>query len=117
MIFISHDLAVVRHLSHRIAVMYLGKVVELGPAADVLERPLHPYTQALVSAARLGEAQTKRILLAGDPPSPVNPPSGCAFHPRCRHAIAECSRTTPQLEEFGPGRDAACIRVREINAA
>jgi len=117
MIFISHDLAVVRHLSHRIAVMYLGKVVELGPAADVLERPLHPYTQALVSAARLGDARTKRILLAGDPPSPVNPPSGCSFHPRCRHAIAQCSRTTPQLEEFGPGREAACIRVREINAA
>jgi oligopeptide/dipeptide ABC transporter ATP-binding protein len=116
MIFISHDLSVVRHLSHRIAVMYLGKVVELGPADDVLERPLHPYTQALVSAARLGEAHEKRILLAGDPPSPVDPPSGCAFHPRCRHAIAECSAAVPQLETFGSAQ-AACIRVREIRAA
>ena len=117
MIFISHDLAVVRHLSHRIAVMYLGKIVELGPAADVLEAPLHPYTQALVSAARLGGAQENRILLAGDPPSPVNPPAGCSFHPRCRHAIAECSRVVPQLETFAAGHQAACIRVRDIRAA
>src|SRR6185295_19756416 len=110
MIFISHDLAVVRHLSHRIAVMYLGKIVELGPAADVLEAPLHPYTQALVSAARLGDAQENRILLAGDPPSPVNPPAGCSFHPRCAYAIPECSRTQPRLEAFRPGHEAACLR-------
>ena len=124
MIFISHDLAVVRHLSHRIAVMYLGKIVELGPAAEVLEHPLHPYTRALVNAARLGKparAATripaqKRILLAGDPPSPVNPPSGCAFHPRCAHAVAECGRVVPRLEALRPGHEAACIRVKVINA-
>ena len=114
MIFISHDLAVVRHLSHRIAVMYLGKIVELGPASDVLERPLHPYTRALVSAARLGEAREKRILLAGDPPSPVNPPPGCSFHPRCRYAIDECAKGIPALDAVQQGRQVACIRVREI---
>jgi oligopeptide transport system ATP-binding protein len=117
MIFISHDLAVVRHLSHRIAVMYLGKIVELGPSDDVLERPLHPYTRALVSAARLGETHGKRILLAGDPPSPLNPPSGCSFHPRCSYAVPDCSRIVPPLEAFRAGHDAACIRVREINVA
>ncbi len=117
MIFISHDLAVVRHLSHRIAVMYLGKIVELGPAGDVLERPLHPYTQALVSAARIGDQKSERILLAGDPPSPVDPPAGCSFHPRCRYAIPECSRAVPPLERFRAGHEAACIRVAEINAA
>ncbi|MGH8675288.1 MAG: ABC transporter ATP-binding protein [Burkholderiales bacterium] len=114
MIFISHDLAVVRHLSHRIAVMYLGKIVELGPAAELLQRPLHPYTRALVSAARLGQARGKRILLAGDPPSPVNPPPGCAFHPRCSYAIPECSKVVPPLEAFRAGHEAACIRVRQI---
>jgi len=120
MVFISHDLAVVRHLSHRIAVMYLGRIVELGPSAEVLERPLHPYTRALVSAAQLGDpdrkAARKRVLLAGDPPSPVNPPAGCAFHPRCAYAIEECSRIAPQFEAFRPGHEAACIRVRQINA-
>jgi oligopeptide transport system ATP-binding protein len=114
MIFISHDLAVVRHLSHRIAVMYLGKVVELGPAVDVLERPLHPYTRALVSAARLGEAHEKRVLLAGDPPSPVNPPPGCSFHPRCAYAISDCRLVEPPLEMFRQGHQAACIRLRDL---
>ena len=115
MIFISHDLAVVRHLSHRIAVMYLGKIVELGPAADVLEHPLHPYAQALVSAARLGDGQGKRILLAGDPPSPVNPPSGCPFHPRCPYAIAACKEQAPRLEIFRDVHEASCLRMHEIN--
>ena len=115
MIFISHDLSVVRHLSHRIAVMYLGKVVELGPADDVLERPLHPYTRALVSAARLGEAHEKRILLAGDPPSPVNPPAGCSFHPRCSYVRPACMEQAPTLEVFREAHEASCLRMREIN--
>jgi oligopeptide transport system ATP-binding protein len=119
LIFISHDLSVVKHISDRIAVMYLGKIVELGPATDVFEKPLHPYTKALVSAVAIPdperERKRQRIILSGDPPSPLNPPPGCAFHPRCPHAIAECSRLTPQLEEFHGSREAACIRMREIN--
>ena len=121
MIFISHDLAVVKHISDRIAVMYLGKIIELGPAMEVIERPLHPYTKALVSAMYLSDPERerarRRILLADDPPSPVNPPSGCSFHPRCAHAVPECSRVLPALEPFRPGHEAACIRVRQINAA
>jgi oligopeptide transport system ATP-binding protein len=120
MIFISHDLAVVKHISDRIAVMYLGKIVELGPAAQVLERPLHPYTKALASAMPLSDPERertrRRILLAGDPPSPVNPPAGCAFHPRCAYAIPECSRDQPRLEAFRTGHEAACLRLEQVNA-
>jgi oligopeptide transport system ATP-binding protein len=119
LIFISHDLSVVRHISDRIAVMYLGKIVELGPAGEVFDRPLHPYTQALVSAVPIPdperEKKRQRVILAGDPPSPLNPPSGCAFHPRCAYAVAACSETIPRLEVFGQAHEAACIRVREIN--
>ena len=119
LIFISHDLSVVKHISDRIAVMYLGRIVELGEAAEVFERPLHPYTKALVSAVHCPdperERQRQRILLAGDPPSPMNPPAGCAFHPRCPHAVAECSRAIPPLENFRIGRQAACIRLKEIS--
>jgi oligopeptide transport system ATP-binding protein len=119
LIFISHDLSVVKHISDRIAVMYLGKIVELGPAARVFEGPLHPYTKSLVSAAPIPdpvrEKQRQRIILAGDPPSPMNPPGGCAFHPRCPYAIAECARVVPKLEPFGEAREASCIRLREIN--
>jgi oligopeptide transport system ATP-binding protein len=119
LLFISHDLSVVKHISDRIAVMYLGRIVELGPAADVFESPLHPYTKALVSAVAIPdpdrETRRQRIILSGDPPSPLNPPAGCAFHPRCRHAVAECSRQTPLMEAFRPGWEAACIRMRDIN--
>jgi oligopeptide transport system ATP-binding protein len=119
LIFISHDLSVVKHISDRIAVMYLGKIVELGPAAEVFERPLHPYTKALVSAVPIPdpgrEKKRQRIILAGDPPSPMNPPAGCSFHPRCPYAIPACSQAVPPLEAFVPGREAACIRMREIN--
>ena len=119
LIFISHDLSVVKHISDRIAVMYLGKIVELGPAADVFERPLHPYTKALVSAVPIPdpkrEKDRKRIILAGDPPSPINPPAGCSFHPRCPYAVADCSQTVPTLDSFDDSRQAACIRMREIN--
>ena len=121
MIFIAHDLSVVKHISDRIAVMYLGKIVEIGPATRVFERPLHPYTKALVSAVPIPdparEKQRQRIILAGDPPSPMNPPSGCPFHPRCRYAIPDCARIVPQLESFDGAQDASCIRMRDINPA
>jgi oligopeptide transport system ATP-binding protein len=119
LIFISHDLSVVKHISDRIAVMYLGKIVELGPAAKVFERPLHPYSKALVSAVPIpdpvSEKKRERIILAGDPPSPINPPGGCPFHPRCPYAIADCARIVPKLENFDEDQQVSCIRMREIN--
>jgi oligopeptide transport system ATP-binding protein len=119
LIFISHDLSVVKHISDRIAVMYLGKIVELGPAAKVFERPLHPYSKALVSAVPIPdpvrEKKRERIILAGDPPSPMNPPGGCPFHPRCPYAIADCARVVPMLENFDEDQQASCIRMKEIN--
>ena len=118
LIFIAHYLSVVRHISDRVAVMYLGKIVELGPALDVIDRPSHPYTRALVSAIPVPdpdiERTRKRIVLAGDPPSPINPPSGCSFHPRCPHAVDRCRQAVPPLVAAGPGREAACIRLSEI---
>jgi oligopeptide transport system ATP-binding protein len=118
LIFIAHDLSVVKHISDRVAVMYLGKIVELGPAADVIERPRHPYTRALVSAIPTPdpdvERTKKRLVLAGDPPSPLNPPAGCAFHPRCPYALKKCQEIIPPLIPAGPAREAACIRLDEI---
>ncbi len=119
LIFISHDLSVVKHISDRIAVMYLGRIVELGPAAEVFERPLHPYTKALVSAIPVPdpvrERERQRILLPGDPPSPMNPPGGCPFHPRCPYMIPRCAETVPAFESMGTSQVAACIRTKEIN--
>jgi oligopeptide transport system ATP-binding protein len=120
LIFISHDLSVVKYISDRVAVMYLGKIVELGPAVDVVERPFHPYSKALISAIPVPdprrEAQRARVLLPGDPPSALNPPGGCPFHPRCLYAIERCSQVVPVLEPFTtPAHQAACIRMKEIN--
>ena len=118
MIFISHDISVVKYISDRIAVMYLGRLVELGPALEVVDRPLHPYTRALISAVPvpdpLVERSRRRIILEGDPPSPMNPPQGCPFHPRCSYAIEACKAHRPELEVKESDRLAACIRVGEI---
>ena len=118
MIFISHDISVVKYISDRIAVMYLGRLVELGPAAEIVDRPLHPYTRALISAVPIPdprmERARRRIILEGDPPSPTNPPHGCAFHPRCSYAVEACKARRPELEVKEPGRVAACIRIGEI---
>src|ERR1700731_2527683 len=118
MIFISHDISVVKYISDRIAVMYLGKLVEIGSALDVVERPLHPYPRALVSAVPIPdpvrERQRQRIILQGDPPSPIDPPAGCSFHPRCPFAVEKCAIEVPNLEEKELARFAACIRIGEI---
>ena len=109
-LFIAHDLAVVEHISHRVMVMYLGKVVEQGEAKTVVRTPKHPYTQALISAVPVVDPDTKRqrIILTGDVPSPINPPSGCPFHPRCPIAEARCKTEVPALREITPNHWAAC---------
>ena len=116
LLFISHDLPVVRHLCDRVVVMYLGRVMEEGPAERIFAAPAHPYTRALISATpRLDPARrTKRILLPGDPPSPSDPPSGCVFRTRCAHAIEACAGAVPALRPFGEQRRVACIRAEEI---
>jgi oligopeptide/dipeptide ABC transporter ATP-binding protein len=113
-LFIAHDLSVVEHVSDRIAVMYLGRIVEMGDARDVINDPRHPYTRALLSAVPVPEpgAKRERIVLSGDVPSPSSPPPGCPFHPRCQHPLkdADCARLVPPLAEKGPDHYAACIK-------
>ena len=109
-LFIAHDLAVVRHISQRIIVMYLGKVVEMGDAKTVCSQPKHPYTQALISAVPVVDPslKRKRIILSGDVPSPIHPPAGCPFHPRCPMAEPRCKTEKPELRDLGLGHFAAC---------
>ena len=109
-LFVSHDLAVVEHIGHRIAVMYLGRIVELAPRERIFAQPQHPYTEALMAAAPIAapKARGARLVIEGDVPSPINPPPGCHFHTRCPHAEARCRVDAPPLQEIAPGHVVAC---------
>ena len=119
-LFVAHDLAVVEHLSDRVAVMYLGRIVELGSRDRVFAGPLHPYTGALLSAVPVPDptlaSTRRRVVLQGDLPSPANPPPGCRFHTRCPFAIDVCRRDVPELRELAPGHTVACHRAEEVQS-
>jgi oligopeptide/dipeptide ABC transporter ATP-binding protein len=116
-LFISHDLGVVEHIGHRIAVMYLGRIVELADKKDLFAKPLHPYAEALIAAAPIADprAQRNQLVIEGDVPSPMNPPAGCHFHPRCPYAVARCRVESPALREVSPGRFVSC-HLREAGS-
>ncbi|NNE99943.1 MAG: ATP-binding cassette domain-containing protein [Pyrinomonadaceae bacterium] len=118
-LFISHDLRAVRHVSDRVAVMYLGEIVELAEGKDIYSEPLHPYSKALISAVPVPdpeiEAERRRVILTGDVPSPINPPTGCHFHTRCPYAIDDCKTTEPKLVEIKPRHYSSCIRIDADN--
>ena len=119
-VFIAHDLGVVRHVSDRIAVMYLGKIFELSPAEELYQRPIHPYTEALLSAVPIPDPdlseRRERIVLQGDVPSPISPPSGCRFHPRCRYATEICQQVEPPLVSYGNNHLAACHHPLNVDS-
>jgi peptide/nickel transport system ATP-binding protein len=119
--FIAHDLAVVRHVSDRIAVMYLGKLVELSPGRELYDRPIHPYTEALLSAIPIPDPKENRtrdrMVISGEPPNPINPPSGCRFHTRCPHATEICRTVEPPLAEYSGGHLAACHHPLNVDAS
>jgi len=117
LIFVAHDLSVVEHISDRIAVMYVGRIVEMAPTTQLLERPLHPYTEALLSSIPPADPDIRpnRIKLQGEVPSPANVPSGCVFHPRCNYARAECSQHVPELREAAPGHFVSCHFAEELS--
>jgi oligopeptide/dipeptide ABC transporter ATP-binding protein len=118
-LFVSHDLAVVEHVAHRIAVMYLGRIVELSTRERIFSHPLHPYTEALMAAAPIADprARRERLVIEGDVPSPMNPPPGCHFHTRCPYAIARCKTEDPPLQEVASGHVVAChLRTPETLA-
>jgi peptide/nickel transport system ATP-binding protein len=115
-LFVAHDLSVVKHISDQVAVMYVGKLVEIGQRDQLFSDPKHPYTEALLSAVPKADprAPRERIVLQGDVANPTSPPSGCYFHPRCRYAIERCRIERPELEEIIPGHYASCHRAREL---
>lgn len=118
-IFIAHDLSVVEHLCDRVAVMYVGKVVEMADTEEIFAAPCHPYTEALMSAVPKPDPRNKmtRIILKGEVPNPANPPSGCHFHPRCRYAQEVCQNQPPSFEMIRPAHHAACHFAAELNLA
>ena len=120
-VFIAHDLSVVRHVSDQIAVMYLGKLMEVSPARELYNKPMHPYTEALLEAIPIPDpeenSRRERNVIGGEPPNPINPPSGCRFHTRCPHATEMCSAVEPPLAEYAGGHVTACHHPRNVTAA